>query len=412
MRAASEPRVAGGAYLAFLVAYVVLVEFFDAFATSFRYHMTTYVRQDFHVPLPDMLSALSWVYLGSCLGFLPRLAADIFGRRLMLWVAMTALCVLQFVVGFSRTPGQYVLLLATLAVFYKADIWMLVMTEEAPARHRGLYTALPILIGGAGAITVGELVHRMGDAPDAWRTVARFPIWGVVVAVPFCLGMRETARFRRRRLDVTRTNPLALAFAPFRRGYARPLVVMIGFKTMIGAATAAVIGLIGTEFLRVANGLSPSTVGRLIQLETIAMMAGAFNAGWVSDRIGRLNAARLFCVFYAAALLAMGLVPSGSSAVATLFVVQGHFAAAMMYLLRIVSFETFPNEFRATGSAWTDLVPTVAAIGIAQALGFVTGAGVSLAAVVLGAAVVPLLALPLCSFLPETRAVDLDRLAA
>src|SRR5262249_40372019 len=92
--------------------YRTLRPLFDACSPPFRFHMTTYVRQDFGVDLPVMLGLLSWVSVGSVLGILPRIAADVFGRRSALFVVTAGLCVVQWLVGFAHTPAQYAGLLA------------------------------------------------------------------------------------------------------------------------------------------------------------------------------------------------------------------------------------------------------------------------------------------------------------
>lgn len=394
-------------YLGFLLAYLTLADFFDSFATAFRFHMTTYVREEFGVPLPEMLRRLSWVYVGSCLGFLPRMAADLVGRRFALWAVLVGLCAVQWLIGAARSAGEYVALLTVLAVFYKSDIWMLVMSEEAPRERRAFFTTLPVVVGGLGAVMMGALVREMGPEPGAWRAVARFPIWGVLVSIPCALIMRETRVFQEARRDRGRPRMAELVVEPFRGRYARPLVVVTALKVIYLAGATTAIALIGTEFLRVANGFAPATVGRLIQLQTAAMVVGAMLTGYLSDRFGRLRMVRLVAVLYAAALAGMALAPAGSSWVAACYLAQAFFDAGVICILRIVTIESFASRFRATGAAFSDLIPTAAAIGTSWLLGLVTGAGVSLARVVLGVAVMVVGVLPIFALLNETRQIDL-----
>lgn len=398
-------------YLAFLLGYLTLAEFFDAFATAFRYHMTTYVRQDFGVELPVMLRMLSWVYVGTLLGFLPRMAADVVGRRIALAVVTAGLCAFQWLVGFARTPGEYAALLAVLAVFYKADLWTLVMSEEAPRTRRGLWTAMPVLLGGTGAVALGALVRHMGDDASAWRAVARMPVWGLPLVVVCALVMRETHAFLRVREERRRAPLLALALEPFRAGHARPLLVLTMLKLVYVAGATAALAMLGSEFLRVHNGFDPGRVGRLIQLQTIAMVVGAVFAGWLSDRVGRLATGRGAAICYGAALAAMVMVPVGSVWVAVCYVLQAFFDAGVICVLRLGTLECFPSRFRSTGSAWTEVVPTAAAIGTAQLLGAVTAAGVGVPAVILAVAVLVVLVVPAFGLLRETRGVDLETVA-
>lgn len=396
-----------GWYLAVLLAYLALAEFCDSFATTFRYQMTTYVRADLGVEFPAMLHLLSLVYLGSCLGFVPRVAADVFGRRPTLLLVVLGLCILQWVVSLAQTPVQYAALLTLLAIFYKADIWVLVMSEEAPRLHRGLVSALPVLMGGIGAITLGEFVHRMGDAPEAWRSVARVPIWGAPLAVLFFFWTKETQPFAAR-AHRPRLAWRDLLASPF-RSHGRALLLVTALKIVFLAGASAGLGLITSEFLRVANGFPAARVGRLVQLHTLAMMVGAAGGGWVSDRLGRVRCAQLFGVVFALSIAVMARLPAGSPWVGYAYVLGGLWDAGVIWVLRVVTMETFPTEMRGTGAAWTDLLPTIAAIGTAQSLAALTHAGVSLPTILLGIAGLVLATVPAFSLLRETRGIDLER---
>jgi MFS family permease len=396
-----------GPYLVVLLACLAFAEWVDSFATAFRYAMTTYVREDFGVPLPRMLQVLSLVYVGSFFGFVPRVLADVVGRRLVLWLVTVGLCLLQGLVSYARSPFEYAVVLTLLAVLWKADIWTLVMSEEAPPARRGLFATLPVLIGGAGGITVGLLIQHMGPAPGAWRWVARFPLWGLLLAGPMILVMRETRSFDLQRVTRGRVTVDALLRAPWRGAYARPLVLLIILKLVYLAVATATLALIGTEFLRTVHGFDQSQVGRLVQAQTLAMIVAAVAAGWLSDRIGRLRLGRLAVAGYAAALAALALAPVGSAVAAVCYVLQAFFDAGVLCMLRLVSIETFPRAFRATASGWTDAVPTVCAIGTSWAIGALAGGGVPLSTVILGVAVAVLAVSPLIGRLAETRRADL-----
>jgi len=403
-------------YLVFLLVCLSLAGFFDSFATSFRYTMLTYVREDFQVSFASMADLFTWVYLGSCLSFIPRALADVLGRRIMLWTTMVALCGLQWVLGFARTPYEYTLMLVFLAVFYKSDIWMLIMSEEAPPKHRGLFAALTVAISASGVLVLGELVRQMGPATDAWRDVARFPIWGLFASIPVLLFMRETHHFRGLRSSATskRYTSLRLLGAPFRRQFVKPLIVMSLLKMLFGGGAIVTMALIGTEYLRVDNGFPRELVGRIVQLDVLAIMAAWAIAGFLSDRIGRHRCLYLFGAIYVAALLHLALLPKGSMGVVIAHVAQCFAGIGVFSILRVATMELFPNDCRATGSAWTELLMTLFAAATARALSSITAStasaehGVALSTCIIAVAVGVPFVLPFFALVRETRGQKLE----
>ena len=398
----------------FLLVCLSLAGFFDSFATSFRYTMITYVREDFKVTFGFMVNMFTWVYLGSCLSFVPRVLADICGRKIILWTTMAGLCFLQWLVGLARTPYEYVALLLLLAVFYKSDIWLLVMSEEAPPRHRGLCAALTVAFSGCGALVLGELVHHMGAAPDAWRSVARFPLWGVFASLPVILFMRETSHFCQMRSGLARRAGLRLMFAPFRRAFIKPLVVMSILKMLFAGGAIVTMALLGTEYLRVDNGFGPELIGRIVQLEVLAIMASWVVAGFLSDRIGRHACLYLFGALYVVALLQLALLPKGSTGVVIAYITQISAGIGVFAILRVATMELFPNDCRATASAWTDLFTTLFAAATARILGSITTPGtpgehpIALSKCIIAVAVSVPLILPWFALLRETRGRRLE----
>lgn len=401
-------------YFVLLLAFVSVAGVVDGFATQFRYTMTTYVRQDFQVGFGDLAGMMSWVYLASCLSFVPRMLADVFGRKPMLCVTFFGLCVFQGSLGLARTPLEYVVGLSFVAIFYKSDIWMLVISEEAPPRHRGLWATTAVALTGAGAISLGQLVRAMGPEPDAWRMVARVPIWGTAAVVPILLFVRETTHFETLRATRRRGPVIATLLAPFRPGVRHSLVALSLLKMGYVGGIGAGIALLGSEYLRTANGFDRAAVGRIVQMDVAASMVAVVAFGAFSDRFGRRRCFYLLGMLYSAALVALATFPKGTSAIIAMFVLQSFCATALYGILRVATMELLPNDCRATGSAWTDLSLTVGAAGTARLVGALTAGNwgvvgtVPLSWVIVAGALLSVALLPLYSLLPETRGRHLE----
>jgi MFS transporter, putative metabolite:H+ symporter len=396
-------------YLVLLLAFLAIAGFYDAFATSFRYTMTTYVRASFGVPMDVMVGLFSWIYLGSCLSFVPRVLADVWGRKAMLLATMVGLCVLQWLVGFARNPTEYAVLLTLLAIFYRSDIWLVVMSEEAPPRHRGLYSALMVAASGSGSLLLGQLVKGMSNETDAWKEVARFPVYGLVLSIPILLFMRETRQFVKMKSKKRRLIDWAVLWAPFRRPLLKILLIVSVLKTVIAGGVMSAVAIIETEYLRVDNGFSQEVVGSLVQWDVFATTMGWLVAGFASDRIGRRRCFYGMAGFYVASLLCLALLPKGSLGVMVASVTQNFSVLGVYAILRVATMELFPNDCRASASAWTDLFLTLFAalvsMGLSSAL---KQLGVPLSTVILVAALAVPLVVPLYALLPETKGRRLE----
>ncbi|MEK6675787.1 MAG: MFS transporter [Planctomycetota bacterium] len=402
------------AYLAILLSCLSAIAFFDYFSTSFRFTMTTYVRREFNLEFGSMAALTTWVYVGSFLAFIPRLLADVVGRRIMLWITTIGLCICPWWLSQASSATEYIVVLAVLAAVYKSDIWLLVISEESPSARRGLFAAIPAMIGMGGSILMAGMIRRMGDAPDGWRWIARFPIWGLLVCLPLLLFVRESRHFRELiRSDQRRWSP-SFIFRPWRRTMRGRLLAMCALQMLLtGLATAGML-LVGSEYLRVSNRLDQAVVGRLVQWEVIASIVAAVCAGFVGDWIGRRWGIATFGVLFSLGLFSLANAPTGSKTVMIAYVVQSFAATAVNTTLRLTTLELFPSDCRATAAAWAELLMTVMAACVTWAIGQLTKGGsinqpiMTLSGMIAILAGGVLLALPLLWFLPETKGRSLE----
>ena len=391
-----------------LVVMLGAVGFFDSYATSFRYKMTTYVRQDFEVDIGTMAGLFSWLYLASCAALAVRLLADLVGRRFVLFASMAGLCTLQWLTGYAENLTQYLWLMAGCALFYKCDLWLLVLSEEAPSQRRGLFMGLAVVIAGTGALVQGVLIAGMGEAADAWRSVARFGLFGVILSLVVLAYVRETRHFVQMRARRRRVVDWSVLWRPFQGASLRPLMLVAVLKMVLMGGAWTTISILETEFLRVDNGFDTTRVGWLTTGDAIAIPLGWLLAGLLSDAIGRVRTSVLLAAFWVAALLCFVLLPRGSTEVMVLSIAHNFVSAGLFAILRLVSFELFPTDHRSTASAWTDIFTVLFAAANSQLIRWLTqgspdgGLGVPVGHVILGVALVIPVLLPLYRLLPET----------
>lgn len=401
-------------YLFMLGALLALSSFYDAFATTFRYSATTYVRQDFGISFSEITRLFTWLYLGSCLAFVPRWLADVYGRRWMLWISFTGMCGLQWLVGFSRGPVEYVATLTLLAIFYKSDVWMLVASEEAPPKLRARFIAIISGLGATGAMVLGLLIARMGDDPAAWRGVAQFPVWGLIASLPMLLLTREPKLLGSPRSIAGGRALISSLLRPFRRSLARALWLLTALKIGFAGVAMGAMALISIEYLRVEHGYAPADIGRVVFFKVPAVVLAWIVVGAMADRWGRRPTVYVAGALYLGLLVTMAFAPRGGTMVAYAYVAQDAVSIGLFGILRVATMELLPNDCRATGSAWTDLFMTFAASVTAQLLGFAAagepgGLGWSLSACILAVAAVAAFVLPLFALLPETRGRRLEQ---
>jgi len=115
------------------------------------------------------------------LAWVIQFLADIVGRKPMLILVLFGMGLSSMVMGLSRTIGQVGIGFFLLWVCFSSDIWIIIVSEEAPEDRRARYASLITVVGALGALAIpasrGLLIHHTHvEDPTLWRTMTYLAI--------------------------------------------------------------------------------------------------------------------------------------------------------------------------------------------------------------------------------------------
>ena len=234
---------------------------------------------------------------------------DRLGRKAMLSATIVIMGVGTFVIGLLPTYDQIGVAAPLLLVFLRflqgiglGGEWggaVLMVVENAPARHRGLFGSVVQIgnpVGNLAAIGMFALVSTLPEAQlMAWGWRVPFLISIVLVAfgVFIRMSLSESPAFEAvRTTGAVARMPLVEILASHRR----PLLVAIGLKVS-EIAYASIAGVFVIAYATGRLGLSRGLIlTALLYASCVALVSIPF-FGWLSDRIGRRSMFTGSCIF-------------------------------------------------------------------------------------------------------------------
>jgi len=160
-------------------------------------------------------------------------------------------------------------------------------------------------------------------------------------------------------------------------------------------------------YLHTERGLSYANTGLFLMVNIAGSFLGYILGGYVSDRVGRINAVRIFAVLGVVSIGSYVLLANSATAILLMGFPLGFAQSAMNAGVGPFLSELFPTRLRATGQGFC----YNAGRGVGAALPAMVGvlsANMSLTLAICGAAAIAYALVVIASFLlPETRGVVL-----
>jgi len=234
---------------------------------------------------------------------------DRVGRKAMLAMTIGIMGVGTFLIGLLPTYGQIgiaaPLLLVTLRLLQGIGLggeWggaVLMVVENAPVRHRGLFGSMVQIgnpIGNLAALGMFALFSQLPDAEFmswGWRVPFLISILLVGVGLWIRSTLEETPVFRdlQARQSVARL-PIVEVFAHHRR----PFFIAVGLK-ISEIAWASIAGVFVISYATVKLGLPRSTILNALIVANIIALFSIPLFGHLSDRFGRRTLCFVSCAF-------------------------------------------------------------------------------------------------------------------
>ena len=268
-------------------------------------------------PAGDMAVSTIVAFATYAIGFLARpVGAAIFGhygdklgRKAMLSATIVIMGVGTFVIGLLPTYSQIgiaaPLLLVCLRFLQGIGLggeWggaVLMVVENAPVRHRGLFGSMVQIgnpVGNLAAIAAFAWVSTLPEGELmtwGWRVPFLVSIVLVGVAIFIRFSLSESPAFK----AVKAQGAVArMPIAEILTHHRRPLLVAIGLKVS-EIAYASIAGVFVISYATGRLGLPRSLILSALFYTSCAALVAIPFFGWMSDRIGRRPMFAASCVF-------------------------------------------------------------------------------------------------------------------
>ncbi|MCP4755476.1 MAG: MFS transporter [Proteobacteria bacterium] len=407
-------------YLAGLFVFLGFMEILDTYTTMFPTMITSHLQNEFlpglakNVQDSEFSKALAIASIGMYLGIFTRLFADIWGRRIWLFLTALGMGLGALFISMSNSLTAFTFALMFMYIWFSSDTWAIYVAEEAPKERRGIFQNVVLMAGiiGAVLVTVARAVF-ITDTAQNWRAIAMFGVLGVVLAL-FVLKIDETAPYKelvrkRKQANLPKPNPFKTLLQPLLiRQYRNDLMPVLIIMFMVGF-THSVGAMIESLF---SAHLGHAVVSKLIGVTIFWVLVGYGIIGLAMDKFGRRPVRIVSAVVgpIAGFILVFGLQEWGWTNFWVLGCIQGVTTVAGQGILlpnKIAGYESVPTEMRGTAASWMAFVRAIGnTAGLAATSYISLHLGLGWAVILITCTFV--IAIPTVFFLgKETKGIDL-----
>jgi len=413
--AAPAVAVPARSYLAGLLAFVCAVTLFEGYDLLIINLALPHLGREFGVDAATLASAVGLINVGTIAAFVPVRLADRYGRRPMFLLAIAGYTLFTLLSATAVGLADFVAwqFLARMFMVTEIGLGAIILTEEMPARYRGIAVTLMFALSLSGGI-VGSLVFpHVVDGPLGWRML--YVLGGLALPLLVWWGprLRETRRYAdappvREPLVASTVAALRLVFSPPYRG--RALAgALIWFAVNAWSGSCL---FFFSYFVTNERGWDAAAVSQALAVGYTFAILGYASAGPMLDFAGRRATATLYFVVGAIAAVTCFTAREPVLIGAAYAVVLA--MHALWPIAATITSEVFPTAIRATANAVVNNLIGRTGMAIAPAVvGAIAALTGSIGTAVAVVALVPLLCLPLIlRLVSETRGRELEHIAS
>jgi len=426
----SNLQTMGKGYLVFLFIYMFLYEFMDSYTTSYYTSVVSYIEADFGIDHSTFYLIQAIASVGLLLVLFIQNLADVWGRKPMMIVVFFGMGFASFILLISHDIYVFTIGFLLSWIFFSSDLWVIIMSEEAPAEKRATYSYIIAVLGALGAIAIpvcrGIFVKVAPSVdPTAWRGMNYLALLAMPLAF-LGFGMKETIAFKNRKnmkkiptegeKEILVKEKQQKLLLPFKTEHKVKLIVFMVFGLMMGmsAAVNSTLEVFFTSNIVEKHDASPEVVTNITYIAVLGTFIFFGITGILADKMGRK---RLFYIYFALnsgffALLVFFVDPLAASGSYWVFAIAGFFANGSFWGIFMLSktycVENFPTSIRGTSSGWRAFMYAVGLI-FGSLVSSVLATFMSLGHMyVLFAVLNAIVMIPLIvKFLPEMKGVEI-----
>jgi putative MFS transporter len=390
--------------LLLLLGAATLFEGYDRFIVSLA---LPYIGRDLGASEGALGIALALIRLGALVSLVLGRLADQHGRRRLLLFTILAYTLATAATGFSRGLIDFVILqlLANIFLVTELALAQVVIAEEFPADQRAQGQGFLGAFAALGAGVAAMLFPLLQQTSVGWRGLYFIGILPLLLIAYLRRELPETRRWQQARVERTAERvPLAELMVPAHRAPFLVLVLLAGIASAAGAAAFTFASYRATTTFQ----WTATQVSTMLILGGSIGLCGWFAFGRLAERLGRRPVGIIASVFGGLA----GLAYYQTSWLMPAFAALVFSEAGVAIALNSLGTELFPTRMRTTaktGITIAGILGATAGLALVGALSRAGLAGIDTASAVL--ALLPALASPALLRLPESRGLELERLA-
>jgi MFS family permease len=403
-------------YLRHLTFFICVCTLFEGYDTLIVSLALPYLGRDFQVGAQTLGLAVSVINLGTIAAFFPVRLADTYGRRPVLFTAVTGYTLFTVATVFSSGIYDFIALQFVARMFMVTEIGVgsIMLTEELPARYRGRAIAIMIGSGLMGGIIGSLSFPWLVETHWGWRML--YLMGGVLLplVIIYRTKIQETRRWRDQRIQrevppKSLSQEFAETLVVFQKKYRQGLWAGTAIWFLTNFWSSAVLFFFAYYAMQ-ERGWTAAMVGQTLTIAYIVGSSGYALAGPLLDFAGRKITA---CLYFSVGGISAALCFRAET---TLVIAMAYTVVIAMNAVWAISAtitsEIFPTSIRATANAVvnnllgrTGMVLAPALVGLLSPLVGSVGNAVALLALV------SFLCLPVVIFLlPETKRQVLEEI--
>ena len=399
-------------YLIGLLIFVCFVTLFEGYDLLIINLALPYLGTDFGADSRTLGNAVGLINVGTILAFIPVRLADRFGRRRVFLTAISGYTLFTLLSAFSVGLYDFVAyqFIARMFMVTEIGVGAIILTEEMPARYRGVAVTLMFALSLGGGIVGSVVFPYLVDTELGWRMLYIIGATLAPVLAFYWPRLRETRRYTEggaREDDIPLLASFKALISVFQARYRRRAIAGATIWFTVNAWSSSCLFFF-SYYVTNERGWDPAAVSYALTLGYSLAIIGYATAGPMLDFAGRRFTATLYFTIGALASYVCFTAESAPVITAAYVVVLG--MHAVWPIAATITSEIFPTEIRSTANAVVNNM--LGRTGMALAPAIVGGLSATLGSIGQAVAVVsliPFVCLPIILLtVSETKGQELE----
>lgn len=341
-----------------LLGLLSAVSFFESYDMYLFSLNLTQIQAELLIAESDVGFLGAFVRAGSFLAVFLAIAADRYGRRLILLITIVGYTLFTGATALAPNAEAFVVFQMLARCFGTAEVLIaaVVIAEEFSPKHRGWGIGALGAVAACGSGFAAVMFGFVEYAPYGWRSLYAVGLMPLLFIAYWRRSLPETERYT---AAVQVHQPVLKNISDLFTHLPRRTIGLFSaiFGLMLAGGTAA---FFAPKYLQDVHGWEPSNVALLNLVGGALAIIGNPLAGWLSDRFGRRPVTTLFTGMFA--LTALAFYALGGMFVPLLWVGLIFFLMGSEVTSTSYGTELFPTRYRSTATGFRAIVATAASI--------------------------------------------------